>query len=561
MERFLSDRNGFEAELTTLADEALGTGTLPRSPEALLGKVLSKAGVAEALEPLDGKSGYALPADIFDAFAYPGREEMRRHFERVFEVVAAPGTTIDDHLEPGDLLLRRALSEGGLAHLSILATGTVFRLEDLDSAALTPEGGRNGVYAQVVEGGPFPHNTQDRFARRLASESGRLGYDQMILRLRQEVVAPGIDDGAPVGTPLSGSRLRERAEDLEQLQEKSPTIVVERVEVHSSDTHKIASVLPKGKDHFVCVKDTGDIVLQAIVKPDTRAARDKVVWKAVGATITSPAVGGDKTTARLSSADSGKIPISIEIDGTTVYDGFVWVVWSVSCAVPLLITTEDLSSGGRLVRLGDGASGPGLRIKGECSFGFTIKPAEIITDKDRPDLSGPNTVPVPGATQTHVVTGFKLEKGADKKWDASRQVRVKVLNPNLYPTDKLPKVGGHLWNYQPTPEAVPEGYPTDKVLGNDDTQSSTDENNDPYTNDGIVATADSPAFSMGHSTGANGDTFEIRFHYIEFLRVNLANEWYRASNDVPWRIHLKFRKQGGAWKDDGSDLALNNDGF
>ena len=173
------------AELVDLADAAVGVGHVPRPPSTLLGEVLSGMG---AVGPIV-TNGHDLPsaAEIFDVFAYPGRDGLRQHLEQFLEVVAVPGSRIDHELRPGDLLLERALGEGDLAHLSMLTDGEVLHLRDLESAGLTPELGHSGLYAHVLELGAFPKNAEDRFARRLASESGRLGHDQMILRLRQDV--------------------------------------------------------------------------------------------------------------------------------------------------------------------------------------------------------------------------------------------------------------------------------------------------------------------------------------------------------------------------------------
>jgi hypothetical protein len=339
---------------------------------------------------------------------------------------------------------------------------------------------------------------------------------------------------------------------------------IEKVEVHSSDTdtHKIASVLVGGKDHFCCVKNTGDIVLQATVSPDLQVARDEVVWEADGAVVTSPALGTDPTTMKLSSVDSKKTPIRIKVRGKTVYEAFVWVIWSTAAGTR---AGGGITSPAATLEREDGTVTSGVFIEAErFDFSFTITPPEIITDADRPDLSGVNTTPVPGAALTHVVSNSALAAGADKKWDASRQIRAKVLNPKLLPVSGLHNIPGHLWDGQPAASTIPENYPADKALGNDDTTTGdapTGEDNDPYSDSGTVKGTDQPGIGMPHNTGSNGDTFELRFHFIEILRVNLDTKWYRASDDFLWRMHFKYKRVSGKWIDNGSSQEFDNAGF
>jgi hypothetical protein len=118
-----------------------------------------------------------------------------------------------------------------------------------------------------------------------------------------------------------------------------------------------------------------------------------------------------------------------------------------------------------------------------------------------------------------------------------------------------------LWTGQPVATATPESYPSDPALGNDDTTTTDPENNDPYTNGGKIDAHDEPTTTMRNSTGANGDTFERRYHFIEFLRLNLGSQWLRISDDYPWRVHFKYKRVGGVWTDDGSDEAQDNAGF
>jgi hypothetical protein len=43
------------------------------------------------------------------------------------------------------------------------------------------------------------------------------------------------------------------------------------------------------------------------------------------------------------------------------------------------------------------------------------------------------------------------------------------------------------------------------------------------------------------TSGQAGDTFELRYQFVEIGRVEIAGKWYRLG-DYPWRIHLKVKK-------------------
>jgi hypothetical protein len=152
-------------------------------------------------------------------------------------------------------------------------------------------------------------------------------------------------------------------------------------------------------------------------------------------------------------------------------------------------------------------------------------------------------------------------------------MKVKILNPNmLQPGDLVDLQGGSTWNNQPKLEDEPAAFPsevTDPVLGNDDVTTS-DERNNPYiaSSDannshaiGETSSSDIPRLVMRHSTGVNGNTFELRYHFGEFLRLLIGNKWYRCSNRVDWRVHYKVQKQNGMWIDHGSVMAPDNTGF
>ncbi len=246
--------------------------------------------------------------------------------------------------------------------------------------------------------------------------------------------------------------------------------------------------------------------------------------------------------------------------GRDAKDFTCWVVWSTGTPPTSFPTTMmGLSD----IRNGDQTQGPGMAVEVEAdSFVFTISPSSITDlDSDIPDLRGSHNGEVPGESLTHVVTGSTLAGGADKKWDISRRIRVKILNPHLYTQDDLEDVPGHMYDNQPASVDVPEDYPGSDVIGNDDTSVVYEDNNPYESNVGKLTSYDAPRVPIRHSTGSNGDTFEVRFHYQEFARLQLDSTWYPISGPVSWRAHFKYERMLGLWKDDGSDGAANNSGW
>ncbi|HJQ55673.1 MAG TPA: hypothetical protein VJ890_02125, partial [Vineibacter sp.] len=193
-------------------------------------------------------------------------------------------------------------------------------------------------------------------------------------------------------------------------------------------------------------------------------------------------------------------------------------------------------------------AGVGAFITGGYDFFHTIHPTAVITDADRPDLSGPNVTPPPGGR--HPLTGVPLSGGANRKWDNSRQIRAKILNPNSLPNAAFA---------QPAPVAV-AAFPASDIEGNDD-RTPNEETNNPYANGGMLTGVDTPGMGIANGGGADGNTWERRLHFREFARVELAGTWHRISDFFPWRIHVRFRKAGGKWLDDGTNKATNNAGF
>lgn len=265
-------------------------------------------------------------------------------------------------------------------------------------------------------------------------------------------------------------------------------------------------------------------------------------------------VAGTPHKANVSRMKSGHFHVKIKDKktGTVMDEIHVWIVWAKITASDAANTTGD--------------KGAFFLVKMGYDFTHRIKPGKIITAAERPDLSGANTTsPTAGLNYA----GSALSGGADKKWDSSRMIRQKTLNPAgvALPTPASFHDNFHQFPSTTDGDGRPGGAGTISfrdwlVAGNDDAGVG-DENNDPYTapNIGKLLGTDTPSRGILHTSGKDGDTVEYRIHFLEFTRLEINGKWYLISDYFPWRVHYKFKKVSGKWKDDSSDKAKNNEGF
>jgi hypothetical protein len=181
-----------------MSDTEYGEALVERVDEAIaLGEAAT--GAAALLELAAGEDGEAAgemppPATLFDAFAYPRNAGARRRLERWFRLVAPPGRPLRVAVEPGDLLVRRALGDGGMGHVALIAAPDREPLDRALAGGWRVEGMRPGAYVRVVEAGPRPCLLRDRFARRLLDARGVLPLDTLVLRPRIGVGAWEAED-------------------------------------------------------------------------------------------------------------------------------------------------------------------------------------------------------------------------------------------------------------------------------------------------------------------------------------------------------------------------------
>jgi hypothetical protein len=357
--------------------------------------------------------------------------------------------------------------------------------------------------------------------------------------------------------------------------------------IYDTDSYDVPSNIKTGKpkQHFVTVAGLqGDVTLLAIVSPDTEEVRKKITWTG----MTQDAENGLRATAPRGAA--GKYPATVNVCGRTAHQLVNWVVWTYQEPADLYTYREYIMR--YLTRIGKLLDGP-PPLCGGCIVSHQIFPSSIITDQDRPDLSGdrpPGTDPPNvSAGETGVQRqGQSLAFGATTFWDSSRQIRTNIINPN--PNTLVFFGYNDQGNYQQWYTTYPN-YPSDEVCGNDDTDDG-DEDNDPYNdpNIGLLWGEDSPTYVGLHSFinsnaspnwGVLDDTFEVHLHMRDFARLLLGDKWYRISDWTLWRVHFKFKKKmeyevtslkdfngdgdyddtWPVWRNNGTFISLGNDDF
>ena len=147
----------------------------------------------------------------------------------------------------------------------------------------------------------------------------------------------------------------------------------------------------------------------------------------------------------------------------------------------------------------------------------------------------------------------------------SRRVQYRIVNPGLKPKGKFSSGFGTLYDTQPNADSIPIPFPTDDVIGNDDS-SFADEDDDPYNAaTGILAHAigeisshDTPTTWIPEAGSSNGDTLEEYDYFGEFARLEIGSRWYRVSDFLDWKFVTKLKMQSNQWTNNGCTTVTGN---
>jgi subtilisin family serine protease len=166
-------------DLAELADQLVAGKASYSSAPSVLHESLASQGRSEALT-MPGSHRPASPAEIFDALVYAPDRELGCWLAKHFEIVGAPGTSLDRELRAGDVLVRRG--DGDYGHVAVMASPALRTADAVLAAGGTCERNRSGHYVRVIEGGAIPHTSADDFSRRLVDDRGQIPKDQLIVR-------------------------------------------------------------------------------------------------------------------------------------------------------------------------------------------------------------------------------------------------------------------------------------------------------------------------------------------------------------------------------------------
>ncbi len=358
----------------------------------------------------------------------------------------------------------------------------------------------------------------------------------------------------------------------------SSTVALVRVEIEPDENMAgiVGDVVPSAKSgstvtHFVTPKKSTDLPQEYVelrAKGMTAAAFNaKYRWEGG-----EECAEGNKHKVKRDATGKTVLKILTKKGNVVAAEMNVWVVWADS-QDPV---RREITTGNVIGRPISGDDALAFRIAGGYSFKFSIEPVDLFADHpaEKPELEDENTfkkvtIDPPGATMVHVLEGVNLKLGANMKFDVSRRLRLKILNPNGIAKSWFPKVKGPVFDGQPKMDVIVAEFPNDGKVGNDDPYTTGQDNN-PYLatrkenlahGKGEISSTDIPNTYMFGEAGNEGDTYEMRAQFGEFARLLIGGNWYKISDYTNWKLHMKFLHANFLWHNNGSVLSLDNAGF
>jgi hypothetical protein len=325
---------------------------------------------------------------------------------------------------------------------------------------------------------------------------------------------------------------------------------------------EVKSVQENGKKHYVSPKAAdSNVVLRANLLPLNQKWDPAIYeWRVNG----QPTNGMQNKPwqIEISRGLTGKFVVELwNKQGNKAFDTtIVWVVWADATtreADPLNVyfqSNQDKTTTrivlGKLIN-------HWFVEKAHQKTIFTISPESIITDDDRPDFQSgkPSAAPSVPDSETNVHrAGLDLSKGANAKWDVSRQIRIRVIKPEELDLSAYKAIDGE------PGYATKADWPSGQLMGNDDRGDPVGrESNDPYRDAPFTATLtnfDAPLAALDSRDGAIDNIVEKRMQFIDFARLNINGNWFRISDDYDWHANFKFKKVS----EQVADIDYNADG-
>lgn len=333
-----------------------------------------------------------------------------------------------------------------------------------------------------------------------------------------------------------------------------------------------------GQKHYVSPKKADSFVVLKGIDTEGKKFEDLYEWE-------GGEDGDSKDTRKVSRKDTKWTVVKVKKKGEkdVLTQMNVWVVWAPFEKATVVETFDSTTT----VGTPPGGKEDSWRNAKKTDFRFiaNIAPKSVIdgsaTAADIPDLKGVKTQRVSGPDY--------LQEGANKRWDVSRRIRTKVLNPGpttLVRSDYWAGKPFHWIAFDDKAKDFPaasitiENYPKDELEGSDDA-STIDEDNNPYSkldpdrkggdffpDIGQLASRDAPSSPFIRLMAGNEkETAEVRVQFEEFIRLQIGNSnaadydyqnWYLLSDPYPWQTIIRYRRDKAGMVDNGSEQKLED---
>jgi hypothetical protein len=258
------------------------------------------------------------------------------------------------------------------------------------------------------------------------------------------------------------------------------------------------------------------------------------------------------------------VQVRVKEDGRVVDKMNVWIVWAdVSARIGAFPEAGDYVPGAIRHAIS-------REPDEHWRFVFDLKPKEMFGLNgctEFPRLDTERETDVPGKNLKHLLDLNKSADTALMKWDVTRQLRVRFINPWSLTQQVLGQgfYPPHWWFGQPKLDSYIQNFPQGPqwdVTGNDDPlfEGGVDESDVPYSPEeptyglehdaGQLTSYDVPRIFFYNAWGGLGVTLGQEYDFREFARLELwdgsragGQTWFRVSDFYEWHHYFRVMWQ------------------
>ena len=126
------------------------------------------------------------PVELYDSLQFGKYPALSSELDRQFEVIAYPGERLEQPIQEGDVVVRRALSEP-LGYIAVVAEANLWSNEEIATTGSIPESDRPGFYAHIIDEGSSSHEYAN-VARLIVDRHQRVPNYQILLRPKSSFI-------------------------------------------------------------------------------------------------------------------------------------------------------------------------------------------------------------------------------------------------------------------------------------------------------------------------------------------------------------------------------------